>query len=143
MTSAPFRYDRARIALSYRYNYGGYQKGYAHFGIFRDREPVGSFQLKHIDQEMHICEFGIILQNDRVKDQGIGTEAIRIGMQIAFNEYGIRKIYGDTMKRNLRMCRVFEKLGFRLCSYIPCGYDLPGGGTEDCLVWEKELTENL
>ena len=44
---------------------------YAHFGIFNERqEPLGCFQLKRMDEEKRRCEFGIILQNDKVKDQG-------------------------------------------------------------------------
>ena len=139
MTSAPFRYSREQISNSYRYNYGGYQKGYAHYGIFLDDIPVGSFQLKRMDPDKKSCEFGIILQNDRWKNQGIGTEAVRIGLNIARKEYHMRVVYGDTMGRNVRMQRVFEKLGFELIETVRDAYDLPEGGHEDRLVWRKQL----
>ena len=102
---------------------------------------MGSFQLKRIDPEKRTCEFGIILQNDRYKNRGIGTEAVRIGMEIARTEYRVRTIIGDTMERNVRMRRVFEKLGFELCEVVTGTFGLPDRGTEVCLVWKKELEE--
>ena len=139
MSSAPFRYSREQISNSYRYNYGGFQKGYAHFGIFLDDVPVGSFQLKRMDPEKQTCEFGIILQSDRYKNQGIGTEAVRIGMEIARDRFGMRIIYGDTMGRNFRMRRVFEKLGFVLVETVADAFELPDGGHEDRLVYRIDL----
>ncbi len=141
MSSVPFRYNREQIDNSYRYNYGGFQKGYAHFGIFLNGKPVGSFQLKRIDPEKESCEFGIILQNDRFKNRGIGTEAIRIGLKIAYEEYGVKTVYGDTMSRNRRMCRVFEKTGFELYETVRNAFQLPDGSFEDRLVWRIILPE--
>ena len=141
MSSAPFKYDREQISNSYRYNYGGFRKGYAHYGIFLDGEPVGSFQLKRIDPEARSCEFGIILQSDRYKNRGIGTEAIRIGLGIARTEFNVKTVYGDTMGRNARMRRVFEKLGFELEETVENAFELPEGGYEDRLVWKKDLTD--
>ena len=140
MTSSSFTYNREQISNSYRYNYGGFQKGYAHFCIFLDDETDGSFQLKRMDNDKKTCEFGIILQNDRYKNQGIGTEAIRIGLTIARDRYGMQTVYGDTMGRNIRMRRVFEKLGFELYETVKNAYNLPEGGYEDRLVWKKQLS---
>lgn len=141
MTSVPFRYSREQVASSYRYNYGGFQKGYAHFGIFLDNIPVGSFQLKRMDPERQSCEFGIILQNDFYKNRGIGTEAIRIGMDIARRRFHILTVYGDTSGRNTRMQRVFQKLDFELCETVKDAYDLPDGSHDDRLIWKKELNK--
>ena len=123
MSYVPFRYNREQISNSYRYNYGGFQKGYAHYGIFLNEIPVGSFQLKRIDPERKTCEFGIILQNDSVKNRGIGSAAIMEGMRIAREIYGMKTIFGDTMGRNHRMIHVFEKLGFRLVEKIPDSFE--------------------
>ena len=143
MSSMPFHYNREQIDNSYRYNYGGFQKGYAHFGIFLDGYPVGSFQLKRIDPDKRTCEFGIILQNDTYKNRGIGSEAIRIGLGIARRDYGVRTVYGDTMSRNTRMRHVFEKLGFELCETVHDAFELPEGGFEDRLVWKITFPEEV
>ena len=141
MDPAPFRYSREQVSRSYVYNHGGYRENYVHLGIFLDGQPVGSFQLKRMDPERKTCEFGIILQNDLVKNRGIGTEAIRAGMALARDIYGMKTITGDTMGRNRRMIRVFEKLGFDLVETVPDSFEFPDGTKEDRLVFSRKLTE--
>ncbi|MBP5728881.1 MAG: GNAT family N-acetyltransferase [Clostridia bacterium] len=141
MDPAPFHYNREQISRSYVYNHGGYRPDYVHMGIFSDHKPVGSFQLKRMNQETGCCEFGIILQNDRCKNQGIGTEAIRLGMKLARDQYGMTFLIGDTMGRNTRMIHVFEKLGFTLIERVPASFELADGTKEDRLVYRINLTE--
>ena len=142
MDPSPFRYNREQISRSYVYNHGGYRENYEHLGIFLDGEPVGSFQLKRMDQEKKQCEFGIILRDDSVKNRGLGTEAIRAGMRIAREKYGMETVIGDTMGRNRRMMRVFEKLGFTLAETVPGAFELPDGSREDRYVYTKKLKED-
>ena len=141
MDPTPFRYNREQVSRSYAYNHGGYRPDYVHLGIFLDGKPVGSYQLKRMDMIRKTCEFGIILQNDSVKDRGIGSEAILAGMHIARDVYGMETMTGDTMGRNHRMIHVFEKLGFRLVERIRDSFELPDGQKEDRLVFIKSLTE--
>ena len=141
MDPVSFVYNKEQISRSYAYNHGGYRENYAHFGIFLDGEPVGSFQLKRMDPERKTCEFGIILQNNAVKNRGIGTEAIRLGLEAARDRFGMNTVIGDTMGRNKRMIHVFEKLGFTLVETVPGSFELPGGVREDRLVFQKNLEE--
>ena len=141
MDPSPFRYNREQISRSYQYNHGGYRDNYVHLGIFLDGIPVGSFQLKRMDPVSRSCEFGIILRDDSVKNRGIGSEAIMAGMRIARMQYGMKTIIGDTMGRNHRMIRVFEKLGFSLVETVPDSFELPGGIREDRLIYSRKLTE--
>ena len=141
MDSAPFRYNREQIDRSYRYNYGGFQENYAHYGVFLDGQPVGSLQLKRMDFEKGTVEFGIILRDDSVKNRGVGTEAIRQAMLLARDRYGLGTMLGDTMGRNSRMIRVFEKLGFSLVEKVSGGFELADGTRQDRLVYAKSLTE--
>ncbi len=140
--SSPFRYSREQISRSYAYNHGGYRENYVHLGIFLDSEPVGSFQLKGMDPVKKQCEFGIILRDDSVKNRGIGSEAIRLGMEIARDRYQMKTMIGDTLGRNTRMMRVFEKLGFRLAETVPEAFEMPDGTKEDRFVYRKLLTED-
>ena len=142
MDPSPFHYNREQVSRSYLYNHGGFRSDYVHMGIFYDKIPVGSFQLKRMDPEKRSCEFGIILQNDSCKNRGIGTEAIRLGMEAARDLYGMKTLIGDTMGRNKRMIRVFEKLGFQLTEKIPASFELPDGQKEDRLVYRINLTED-
>ena len=139
--AAPFTYNREQIDRSYRYNYGGFQENYAHFGIFLDDSPVGSLQLKRMDFEKGTVEVGIILRDDSVKNRGIGTEAVRQAMLLARDHYRLDRMLGDTMGRNARMIRVFEKLGFTLVERVSGGFELSDGSRQDRLVYTKSLTE--
>ena len=142
MDPSPFHYNREQVSRSYQYNHGGFRENYVHLGIFMDGEPVGSFQLKRMDPEKRTCEFGIILRDDSIKNNGIGTEAIRIGMNIARDQYHMTTIIGDTMGRNRRMMHVFEKLGFTLTETVPNAFQLSDGTTDDRHVYIKQLTED-
>ena len=141
MDSSPFRYSREQISRSYLYNHGGFRPDYVHFGVFLDQIPVGSLQLKRMDRQKHSCEFGIILQNDDVKNRGIGTSAILKLMDLARDQYGMEKMTGETMGRNKRMIRVFEKLGFERVETVSDAFELPDGQKEDRLIYRKYLTE--
>ncbi len=139
MTSDPFVYSREQIDRSYRYNYGGYQKGYAHYGIFAEYRPVGSFQLKRMDEKTGFCEFGIILQSDEMKGKGFGTAAVQAGMEIAKEQFGMKLIQGDTFQCNAPMRRIFDKLGFQLYETVPGAAELAVYGLQDRLVYRKSL----
>lgn len=141
MNPSPFVYNREQITRSYVYNHGGYRPDYVHFGAFIGQEPVGSLQLKRMDNVKHRCEFGIILQNDDLKNKGIGTQAIQKLMNIARDEYGMELMIGDTMGRNRRMIRVFEKLGFELEETVPGAFEMSDGQREDRLIYHKRLKE--
>ena len=138
---SPFVYDPVQIEKSYEYNHGGSRENYEHLGIFLDGIPVGSFQLKRIDTAGRKCEFGLILRDEQVRNRGVGSEAIRLGMEMAKEKYGILHLWGDTMGRNKRMQRVFGKLGFRVVSIIVDDFSLYDGSLEDRLVYVKDLGE--
>ena len=138
---APFVYSREQVSRSYLYNHDPGRTDFACYGIFEGEEPVGSFQLKRMDPGRKSCEFGIILRDESVRSRGIGTEAMRLGMEMAREKYGMAEILGDTRGDNLRMRRVFEKLGFEMAERVP-GAFLNGDGTrEDRLVFRRALTE--
>ena len=106
-----------------------------------DQRPVGSLQLKRINDKEKSCEIGIILQNESIKDLGIGTEAIRMAIQKAVHQLGLEYMIGDTLESNKRMIRVFEKLGFQLKERIPDAFRLSDGRKTGRLVYIKRITE--
>ncbi len=134
MDPEPFIYNEEQVSCSYRYNHF-YRSDYAHYGIYLDDYPVGSFQIKHIDLEKKKCEFGIILQNDTYKNRGIGTESIRIGIMIAEHEFGMESIWADTAGKNKRMQHILEKLGFLLVETVPDAIPNADGTRDNRLVY--------
>ena len=140
MEPGTYRYNAEVVSRSYHYNYH-VRRNYAHYGIFLlDGTPVGCFQLKRMDESRKYCEFGIILQNERWMNQGIGTEAIRQGLIIARDQFGMATVMGDTSSRNGRMIRVFEKLGFHLVETVKDAFLLVNGQPGDRLIYEIELS---
>lgn len=112
---------------------------YPAFGVFNeDNVAVGTLALKRIDREKKSCEIGIMMVNDRCKNQGYGTEAMRQAIVMARETYGLRKILADTMGSNLRMQHILEKLGFRLIERIAHVYDMHDHW-EDRLNYELSL----
>lgn len=138
MDPHPFIYNKETVSRSYLYNHQ-YRQDYLHYGIFLDNYPVGSFQLKRINKDNGSCEFGIILQSDRFKNKGIGTEAIRTGIRIAKDELKLKRMMGDTSGRNIRMQKVFQKLGFRLIETVHGAFDFGDGNKDDRLLYVKDL----
>lgn len=58
------------------------------------------------------CFLGYKLDKDEI-NKGYITEAIKKGIDIMFNEYGLHRIEANIMPRNNRSLRVVEKLGFK------------------------------
>lgn len=57
------------------------------------------------------CFMGYKLDKDELNN-GYITEALREGIDIIFNEYGLHRIEANIMPKNARSLRVAEKLGF-------------------------------
>ena len=138
MNPEPFVYSEEMVSRSYIYNYQ-YRDHFALYGIFLRDIPVGSFQLKRMDAETGCCEFGIILQNEKVKNRGIGTAAMQRGEKIARETFGMRWLTGDTTGRNKRMQHLFEKLDFQLTETVEKAYDLGHGQYDARLVYTKQI----
>ena len=84
----------------------------AMFLILLDGAPVGEVGFKHIDQENKVCELTIHLQNDGVKNRGIGTAAQRLALDYAFDVLGMGKVNANAVLKNRRSQHVLEKAGF-------------------------------
>ncbi|MFL0247236.1 GNAT family N-acetyltransferase [Candidatus Clostridium stratigraminis] len=57
------------------------------------------------------CHLGYKLDKDEL-NMGYITEAIKKGIDIMFNEYGLHRIEANIMPKNKRSLRAVEKLGF-------------------------------
>jgi ribosomal-protein-alanine N-acetyltransferase len=57
------------------------------------------------------CFLGYKLDKDEI-NKGYVTEALKKGIEIAFNEYKLHRIEANIMPKNIRSLRVVEKLGF-------------------------------
>lgn len=83
-----------------------------HFLILLGGRPVGETGIKHIDWEKMEGELSIHLQNDTVKNRGIGTRAERLLLAYAFEELRLHAVTARVIEKNTRSRRVLEKVGF-------------------------------
>ena len=82
------------------------------FFAMLDGAPVGEVILKYIDRETRQCSLGMHLQNDRVKNRGIGTAAERLALDYAFDVLGMGTVNADAVPKYKRSQHVMEKVGF-------------------------------
>ena len=62
-------------------------------------KPVGEIGLKHIDNEKKHAERSIHLQNDAVKNKGIGTKAELLLLDYAFNVMHLELVFANALKK--------------------------------------------
>lgn len=138
MDPLPYRYQYTHVDRSFDYDQTR-REWYPTFGIFADGKAVGILSLKRIDREKKRCEIGLVLMNDSVKNKGYGTQAMRLGMKLAVEQYGVNAVWADTMGCNTRMQHILEKLSFRLVERVPQICDMIDH-KEDWLnyVWEEQ-----
>ena len=86
------------------------------FYVLLEQEVIGELVLKRIDPENRRCELGICLKNDRFKNHGYGTAALRRGLRCAFEELGLETVLADSLLQNTRSQRSLQKAGFRFVS---------------------------
>ncbi len=89
------------------------QRNRIHLAILRYNQPVGEILFKKIDPDRCSCVFSIHLQNDSVKNQGIGTEATKQALHYAFTVLQMNTVYADALISNRRSRHVLEKSGYQ------------------------------
>lgn len=80
------------------------------FGVFAGESLVGFTLLVGIDGKQ--AEFYIALHPDMI-GQGIGKQAIKRTLQIAFDELALTRIYLRVRTSHVRGIRLYEHVGFR------------------------------
>ena len=85
-------------------------KGYILLSIIYNDDVIGEIRFKGIRDSS--SEIGIILKNDKYKNHGIGSIAIKKALDYARNNLKLNKIYASILKTNKRSLHVFESLGF-------------------------------
>lgn len=73
-------------------------------------EPIGMATL--YDFRNASCELGIKIGRDDLRGHGHGAEAVELLLSYCFDTLGLKSVRGSTLAHNVRMQRVFEKLGF-------------------------------
>lgn len=85
-------------------------------GIFykKNNKHIGNIKLEPIDVRNHRATLGILIGDKNYWGKGIGTEAIKLLIDYAFNKLNLKEINLGVISDNKRAIRVFKKIGFQI-----------------------------
>lgn len=75
-------------------------------------QPIGLIDLFDFEPYHQRVGLGIIIQDHQKRNKGIGTEAIALVTQYAFETLGVKQVYANILEENAASLHLFEKLGF-------------------------------
>jgi RimJ/RimL family protein N-acetyltransferase len=85
------------------------------FAIHRmgEEEPIGVISLMNLSEANASADLSIIVGAAEDRDKGLGTEAIRVLLQYAFEELYLDRVALSVFEFNEPAIRAYEKLGFQ------------------------------
>ena len=84
------------------------------FAIHRDgvEEPVGVIGLMNVSEANSSADLSIIVGSAEDRDQGVGSEAIRLLLDYAFGSLGLNRVGLSVFDFNKAAISAYEKVGF-------------------------------
>lgn len=76
---------------------------------------IGTISLEHIDLINRDAILGIFIGDGNYRNQGYGTEAIKLILDYGFNYLNLNNIKLDVFEFNERAYKCYQKCGFKLC----------------------------
>ena len=77
-----------------------------------DGNLVGDCGLRNIDWKSRKAEFFITIGEKQLWDKGLGSDALRIVIRLAFDKMNLNRLWLTTLVDNPRAVRCYEKCGF-------------------------------
>lgn len=83
-----------------------------HFAVVDEKDEYqGTISLKNVDLTSLNAEFAISLRRS-AQGKGIATQSVRELLNLAFNEFGLERVYLNVLSENKRAIHLYEKCGF-------------------------------
>ena len=82
--------------------------------LVEDDRLIGSCQLHSIDRQSASAELQIRIGERDAWGRGYGTEAVRLLVEHAFGDLGLRRVELHVFATNHRAIRAYEKVGFEI-----------------------------
>lgn len=85
------------------------------FAIHRtgEEKPIGVIGLTNISEANDSAELSIIVGEREDREQGLGTEAIRVLLRYAFGELGLSRVGLSVFEFNRPAITAYQKIGFQ------------------------------
>jgi UDP-4-amino-4,6-dideoxy-N-acetyl-beta-L-altrosamine N-acetyltransferase len=77
-------------------------------------QHIGNVWLWDIDRQHRKAEVSILIGDKDTHNAGVGSEALDLCCQLAFEKHDLHKVYAHVLAFNPRAKRAFEKAGFQL-----------------------------
>ncbi|UOQ51072.1 GNAT family N-acetyltransferase [Hymenobacter cellulosivorans] len=80
-----------------------------------DRETdacIGTIKVGPINRDHKISDLVVLIGDRRFHGKGLAIEAIRLGNAIAFEEFGIRKLFGGMFETNQSSFKAYTRAGW-------------------------------
>lgn len=114
----------------------GKEKGNVYtFGIFTIEEEllIGTIKLGPINFFHRTADLVVLIGNRSFLGKGLAVEAIRLGNQLAFEEFDIRKLYGGMYISNIPSIKAYTRAGWLVEGKLK-GQFLVDGKNEDRIL---------
>jgi RimJ/RimL family protein N-acetyltransferase len=109
---------------------------------FRDGTHIGMVNSYHIDGDPEKLALGITLRESAYWGRGLGSQAFPLWVKYQLENSGHKEVYCQTWSGNVRMVKLAEKCGFRLCQRLP-GVRMVKGERYDALTFVLSATPGV
>ncbi|SDE67410.1 diamine N-acetyltransferase [Pricia antarctica] len=105
----------------------------------KNDKGIGLIDLFDFDPKNHRAGIGIIVLEDKNRNKGVGTEAIRLMMDYAFSTLALRQLFANVLVGNDASIHLFKKLGFQEVG-IKKDWIFSNGRYKDEILFQKLKT---
>ncbi len=80
--------------------------------LTKNKKHIGNIKVGPIDQKHGLSDLVVVIGDKKYWGKGLATDALKKGMEIAFKEFNIRKLYGGIHSGNIGSVKVYTKAGY-------------------------------
>ncbi|MBK8472358.1 MAG: GNAT family N-acetyltransferase [Sphingobacteriales bacterium] len=105
------------------------------YGIFykETNDCIGTIKLGPINWVHGISDLVVLLGNRQYHGKGLAVEAIKLGNELAFQEYDIRKLFGGMYESNVASIKAYTRADWVIEGRLK-GHYLNDGQVEDRIL---------
>jgi [ribosomal protein S5]-alanine N-acetyltransferase len=102
---------------------------------------IGNVKLEIFEDNNLRADYGILIGNTDYWGKGLGLEATKLVLNVAFKELDLESVELGIIEQNNRARKTFERAGFTQIKKIE-NYSNHGGKTYDCILMEVNKKNN-
>lgn len=105
--------------------------------------PIGYLTIKGFREGGTTAEVGIAIMDRDYRGRGLGTAALNLAAEYAFNELEIAHLVLTVFPANKAGIRSYEKVGFKQTDVLKESWEMPDGSFADMIVMELTKPEDV